>query len=244
MQDFTIPNKETQKPSDRSLQIQGTREAVELAKFFGLQRVQIVNAKSNPYDGKAELQLNYDRDEKLGLSSLGTPIYTDLTLLGVDYTDNLTGRYISLPNDRFRSGSNQSTAGNSSGIGVAFYMNLETVLMTVTKPKRVIKTEIQGRDGTVKEYIGADDMQITINVKITGRNGVYPRDEVNRLIAWLDAPVSKGIVAWWLDNIGVSDIVIESYTMPQVEGGYSYQMFAINAISDAPVELKITTPIQ
>lgn len=211
-----------------------------LANFYGLSNVRIINAKSNnPYDGKDGLKSTYERDAPIGVSSLGTSIYTDLTLLGCEYTDNITSRKVTLKDDRFRSG---GASGNNSQSG--FYMNLETVLMTVDQPIRIIKTEIQGRNGTVKEYIGADDSKITINVIITGKNGVYPREEVKRLKDWLDAPVAKGIVAWWLDNMGISDIVIESYSFPQVQGGYSYQMCAINAISDLPVELKITQPIK
>lgn len=220
--------------------------AGNLVSFFGLQNVRIINAKAqNPYDGKEGIKSTHEHDEAIGTSSLGTPIYTDLTLMGCEYTDNITGRVVSLKNDRYRSGgAGQSTAGNDSGIGVAFYMNIETVIMTVDQPIRIVKTEIQGRDGTVKEYIGKDDYKITINIQLTGKNGVYPREEVKRLKDWLDAPVAKGIVSWWLDNLGISDICIESYSIPQVQGGYSYQMFSINAISDLPVELKITQPIK
>jgi hypothetical protein len=94
----------------------------------------------------------------------------------------------------------------------------------------------------VKEYIGKDDAKITVNGMILGQNGVYPRGVVNSVKAWLDAPVSKGITAWWLDNLGISNIVIEGYQFPQSEGGYSYQMFSFSALSDNPVELKITQP--
>ena len=208
-----------------------------------LQNVTIINGKqdNNPYLGK--MDLSYTKDEPVGVSSLGTPVYSDLTLLGVEYTDNLTGKTVTLENDRYRSATNLPVAGNNSGIGTAFYMNIETVLITVNRAARVIKTPIQGRDGTVKEYIGLDDANLTINGIITGRNGVYPFEEVARLRRWLEAPVSKGIVARWLGNLNIDNIVVEDYSIPQVEGGYSYQMFTINAISDLPVELKIYTPV-
>lgn len=198
---------------------------------------------NNPYTGKTELNLAYEMDEPVGFSSLGTPVFSDLTLLGCQYT-NEKGKVVRLENDRYRSSKTQSVKGNNSGIGVGFYMNLETVIMIVNNPIKVIKTEIQGRDGTVKEYIGKGDASITINAIITGPNGAYPREEVNRLKQWLDAPVSKEVVSWWLDNLGISNVVIEDYSFPQAQGGYSYQPVTINAISDAPVELKITQPIQ
>jgi hypothetical protein len=211
-----------------------------LIENLNLGGVTIINGKFNPYaNGSIETGL---KDESIGISSLGTPIYTDLTLLGCSYTDNITGNKITLANDRYRQGGSSNSQTGSAQKG-GFYMNIETVLITVDQPIRVIKTEIQGRDGTVKEYIGKDDAKVTINGMITGKNGIYPRDEVARLKAWLDAPVSKGIVAWWLDNLGISNLVVEDYSFPQVEGGYSYQQFAINCISDAPVELRITQPI-
>lgn len=212
--------------------------------YYGkLQNVTIVNGKSenNPYVGK--MDLNYTRDEPVGFSSLGTPVYSDLTLLGVEYTDNITGKVVQLQNDRYRSGNNQPVAGNNTGIGTAFYMNIETVLITVSQAANIVKTKIQGRNGTVKEYIGLDDAAITINGVITGKNGVYPFEEVERLRRWLQAPVSKGIVARWLGNLGIENLVIDSFDIPQTEGGYSYQMFSISASSDLPVELKIYTPI-
>lgn len=224
MTDFIIPKRGT--------------ELGAVAKYANLQNVRIFNSV-NQYIGAA---LNVQgKDTPIGISSLGTPIYTDLTLMGLSYTDNLSQKVIELPNDRFRNGVG-SVTGSAHGGG--FYMNIETVLITVEQPIRVIKTEIQGRNGTVKEYIGADDSRITINGVITSKNGVYPREETKRLKAWLDAPVAKGIVAWWLDNLGISSIVIENYSIPQTEGYYSQQFFSIQAVSDLPVELKITQPIQ
>jgi hypothetical protein len=211
--------------------------------------VKIINAKAmapradnNPYQNQPDTKLDYTKDSPIGISSLGTPIYSDLTLLGCTYTDNLTGNKVTLPNDRYRQGGNSNSQSGSAQKG-GFYMNLETIIITIDQPIRIIKTEIQGRDGTVKEYIGKSDAVITINGSINGKNGVYPKDEVARLKAWLDAPVSKGIVAWWLDNVGISNLVVDAYSFPQEEGGYSYQKFAINCSSDAPVELRIIQPL-
>jgi|GEM_PF-1140218 hypothetical protein len=195
-----------------------------LAKFSGVNNIIILNGKqlqqSNPYAGQQGISDPVTKDAPLRTSVLGTPIYTDLTLQYCSYTDNITGQTVSVDDD----------------------IVLDTVLLTVSQPIKVIKTEIQGRDGTVKEYIGKGDAEITINGIITGTNGVYPRDDVSELKKWLDAPISKGVLSWWLQNLGIHNIVVNSYSIPQVQGGYSYQMFSISASSDAPVELRITTP--
>ena len=217
--------------------------------FAGMSGVTIANSKinpnGNPYQGAPGLQRKVAKDEGIGLSTLGTTAYSDLTLMGCSYTDTITGRVVTLANDRFRSGgANSSTQGNTDGIGAGFYLNIETVLITVSQAITVVKTKIQGRNGTVKEYIGADDAQITINGMITSVNGVYPTDDVNRLKAWLDAPVSKGVVARWLGNLGIDNVVVDSYNIPQGEGSYSQQMFSVQCSADLPVQLKITVPIQ
>ena len=192
----------------------------QLSKRFNLQNVVIKNALVNPYANR--LNQTYERDEPIGTSVLGTPIFTDLTLKGgFSYIDNISGNTVEIKDD----------------------IKLETILMTIDQPIRAITTEIQGRDGSVKEYIGKADTQITINGMICGKSGVYPKDQIQALKKWLDAPVAKEVVAWWLNDLGVQNIVIISYSMPQTEGYYSTQYFSISAISDLPVELRITTPL-
>jgi len=208
------------------INLQGGFEApgaiTKLARYYNLNNVAVINAKqNNPYEGKPELQVKNVPDLPIGTSSLGTPIYSNLILKPVPIYTDFTGKTI-----------------YPSGQDIV----LNTCIITIDQPIRIVKTEIQGRDGTVKEYIGKDDAKITINGIITGSNGIYPKLDVYFLKTWLDAPVSKQITAWWLDNLGISQIVIDSYSFPQVEGGYSYQMFSISAISDNPVELKISQP--
>ena len=200
-----------------------TGVAAKIARYYKLGNVAILDAKTNknPYIGRPELQQKY-YPNPIGTSALGTPIFSDLTLKKIDPYTDFTGKLIT---------------------PVDTDINLETVIIMIDQPIRVVKTEIQGRDGTVKEYIGKDDAKITVNGIIVGNNGVYPYDNVAALKRWLDAPVSKSITAWWLENLGISQIVIESYSVPQTEGGISYQLFSFQAISDNPVELKLTQPI-
>lgn len=194
-----------------------TGAALKVARYYRLDNMAIIKAKNNnPYTGNIPDSYATGLPE-IGVSQFGTPIYTNLVLNAIDpYVDFLG---ITQP-------------GTTSNIV------LDTVLITIEQPIRIVKTEIQGRDGSVKEYIGKDDAKLTINGIITGVNGGYPNYDVSLLKAWLDAPVSKGVTAWWLNDLGISQVVVESYNLPQMEGGISYQMFTINAISDIPIQLK------
>lgn len=169
----------------------------------------------NPYDSRVpEGELP---DPAMYLSALGTPVVADITFMGGSYTSEETGRVI-----------------NYSEVV------LSTVILTVGRPKRIIKTEIVGGpDGTIKEYINMDDFQVTINGVINGANGVYPFQEVAALHAICEAPVTIPVVSAYLQNFKIFNLVIDSYSMDQEQGGYSKQNFTLTCLSDKPVELVI-----
>jgi hypothetical protein len=119
-------------------------------------------------------------------------------------------------------------------------MTFQAILISVSFPRVIIKTEIQGRNGTVKEYIGEGDAQIGFRGVICGANGQYPASEVVALLKIVQAPVEIPVICSYLHNLGIYTIVFEDRTFDQEEGGYSYQTFSFSAISDTPQELKIS----
>lgn len=168
---------------------------------------------SNPY--KDNINQADNSDKELYRSLLNTPVVSNITFYAGKYIDN-------------------------NGVQKVFDgLVYEAVLLNVSQAKKIIKTEIQGRDGTVKEYIGMDDYQVTINGIITGPNGRYPLEEVRSLKDMLDAPIPIEVACTFLQNLDVHTLVIENYEFPRQEGGYSYQQFSITAASDIPQELKI-----
>lgn len=118
-------------------------------------------------------------------------------------------------------------------------ITFQAVLISVVFPRNIVKTAIQGRNGTVKEYIGEGDAQITFRGIITGNNGHYPADEVNALRLMMQAPYAIPVTSNFLRNLGISSVVFEDRNLEQEEGGYSYQTFSLNAVSDVPIELQI-----
>ena len=154
-------------------------------------------------------------DAPVATSVLNTPVYTNIRFLPKTYTDN-TGKSITTDD-----------------------LTYDAVLITVSQSKKIIKTEIQGRDGTVKEYIGMDDYHVQVNGIITGSNGVHPAQDIARLKKMLDAPVAIDVVSAYLQNLGVHSLVVEDSTFAQEAGGYSYQTFSISFISDIPQQLRL-----
>lgn len=188
-------------------------DANALIRKYNLQNVPVQADSANPYIGK--ISPSNSKDAPLYRSSLGTPVITDITFKGGTYVDY----------------NNRSVNFDD--------VTLVTVLLQVSQPNKIIKTEIQGRDGTVKEYIGKDDYSVTVNGIITGTNGAYPYSEVRALKNMLNAPIAIEVVSRYLQNLDIYNLVVEDWAFEQDAGGYSYQGFTINCISDDPVEFKI-----
>jgi hypothetical protein len=170
--------------------------------------------KRNDYTGKIGQAVTKDISS-FPVSALGTPVMQLLKLLTVTYTD-INGKQITTPE-----------------------VTYDTVLLVVSQAKKIITTEIQGRDGTVKEYIGLDDYEVSINGIIVGSNGSYPVNQMADLKRVLDAPVAIPVACTYLNNLGIQSLVIKEYTINQEAGSYSKQDFNITAMSETAIELQI-----
>lgn len=190
-----------------------------LATAFNLQNIKIIQGSGkNPYEGK--IHANPETDLPLYYSTLGTPIFADITL--GDPTNE-----------------NKNSYTDPGGFPRRFNaMTFATVLLTILQTKNIVTTDIQGRDGSIKEYIGLGDYQVTINGIIPGSNGHYPDQEVNQLYQILRAPIAIDATSWWLQIFNIQFLVIKDFTIPQLPGEYSQQSFSINAVSDFQQEIK------
>ena len=162
---------------------------------------------------------NGSNKEVVGVSDFGTAIFSNIDFLPGSYT-NLEGQKIEF-------------AG----------LTVNTVLFSVNQSKNIVKTEIQGRNGTVKEYISDGDYDITIQgLLVSKEHDIYPEDEVKKLVEILKVQRSLEVACPYLnDRFDITDIVVETYSLPQKEGFENTQMFEINAVSDEPIELSIRT---
>lgn len=174
-------------------------------------------------------QFNIDntdsRDTPLEYRSLlNTPVYTNIEFLPGTYETNTKGVFKSF----------------GSGTDGPDRLRYEAVLITVSQAKKIVTTEIQGRDGTIKEYIGMDDYEVVVNGVITGKNGQRPFGEILALKKMLDAPIAIEVASAYLQTLGINYLVVESYSLEEQEGGYSYQNFSISFKSDVRQELELT----
>lgn len=162
-------------------------------------------------------------DPSLYQSILGTPVWSNIEFLPGQYETNTKGVFRQY---------GSATDGPDR-------LRYEAVLITVAQEKLIVKTQIQGRNGTVKEYIGMDDFKVTVNGIISGGNGNRPTAQIAGLNKMLIAPVPIEVSCSYLQIFGINWLVLESYELPQDEGGYSYQKFSLSFCSDVQQELEL-----
>ena len=155
-------------------------------------------------------------DPEVARSYLGTPVLSNIVFRPGSYERN--GQVI-----------------NFDGL------TINTVLITANQSKNIVTTPVNGRNGTVKEYISDGDYVITLNGAIVNETGgdAYPRDDVQRLIELLKVPEALQFTAEFLDLLGSFDLVVTGYDIPQTQGQRNLQLFTINCLSDNPIELQL-----
>lgn len=119
---------------------------------------------------------------------------------------------------------------------IDIYFN--TVLFNVSQTKNIVATAIQGRDGTIKEYISDGDYEIDVKLLIVNdQSKIYPVDRVNEVISLLRVKDSIEVISPFLQAFNIFNVVITDYKALSREGFLNTQPFEINMISDNPIEL-------
>lgn len=132
---------------------------------------------------------------------------------------------------------------NDAGTKIKFpRLQFEAVLFEVRQVNNIVRTPIQGRSGTVKQYIGGGDWEIFVRGVIGGPNGHYPekgigaggddRYTVDALLTALNSNIELDVNSWFLNKFGIYKIVILDKNFYQEEGTYSSQKFTFQALSD------------
>ncbi len=176
---------------------------------FGLQAVQ-----TGLYKGVIDALGPSIPDAPVGTSQLGTPVWDNLIIKGGSYVDTING----------------PTTYND--------MRIDSCLITLQQVHNVIATPIQGRDGEVLEYISKMSYRINVKGGIFGRGNVRPVSDLINFMLMLQSNNTLVVKSCkFLDEWNISEFAILDKNLPQVAGGYNFQLFEFNAIQDTPVIL-------
>ncbi|MGB1217370.1 MAG: DUF6046 domain-containing protein, partial [Saprospiraceae bacterium] len=111
-------------------------------------------------------------------------------------------------------------------------------LVEFSRRKNIIQTRVAGRDGTVKEYIGMDDYQVTFRGMMVNREENLPPElQIRQFAALTEVPDKIDIEGDFFEYLGIFSLVVESWTLPQLEGHPAVQPFTLTCIQDKPFEI-------
>lgn len=189
----------------------------EVATQLGLNTLKGIIAKNTLKFFQKPLPPGISGNRVLGHSVFGFPVFSNLLISGDSYQDN-----------------NRNTIGSFSDI------RLDVVIMEMERENNLVTTDVQGRNGTIIEFIGSK----SVNIHVTGRilaeqPGIYPDAEVRKLATALYSNKALRVDSWFLAMRGIYHIVIKKDSIKQEEGSQEYQKFEFDALADQPLILKI-----
>jgi len=116
---------------------------------------------------------------------------------------------------------------------------LEVALITATQEKNIVKTSVQGRNGTIKEYVSDGDWQISIRGVIVGElSNKRPSEELKKLDLFRGYNAEIEVIRNFLDDLKVYTVVITNVTYEQREGMRNVYDYTLTCLSETPFEIK------
>jgi Domain of unknown function (DUF6046) len=195
---------------------------------FGLQNVDAKVYKPTPlnaatvavgndfsFEDKGNTTMHIDGGEP-PLSILGTPVFCDMKLSF---------------NKKVETSFNTEVQKTE--------VHLLNVLAEVNMQKDIVKTKVQGVDGTVKTYISDGDWQVTLRGFFYNTfKKDYPKKQVENFTKLVKVKKELDVVSEFLLLFGIKSLVVESVNMPQEAGKQNQQKFEITCVSDTPLFLR------
>lgn len=120
-------------------------------------------------------------------------------------------------------------------------IEFDSVLMSVSMENNIERTFIQGRTGSVKEYVNAGDYTIEIEGGLYAK-GVYefPETELKNMLTVLKNTAQKiECISEFLQHFGIYEVVVNNFKFNQQQGSRNTLPFSISLWSDAPFEFLI-----
>lgn len=160
----------------------------------------------------SDYNMGVSQDGRPLISSLGTPVFCDLWLRYKENDEVIEDLYF------------------------------DWILVDVNMEKLIVTTAVEGRDGTVKEYISDGDYMVTLRGGVsTPFSRAYPKDTVAKLVSLVKKKVALEVVSQFLFQFGITSLVVKGYNIPQMQGYQNEQPFSITCLSDSPINLRKTT---
>ena len=112
-----------------------------------------------------------------------------------------------------------------------------TTMVDFSRAKNVIKTNVLGANGTVKEIFGFDDWNIRIRMLCLNDNRFKAREYADMLQDWFEIAGGINVFGSIFSKKEIYNIVIENIDIKSVTGSPDVIPIELSAVSNEPVEI-------
>jgi hypothetical protein len=141
-------------------------------------------------------------------------------------------------------------AGNREDEYPASAIIIQNVLMNIQQKKNIVRTQIAGSDGRVKQYINLDDYEVSFTGRILGYDGYddqggewmpgeRPEEAIRAFVNFMEAPAVLAIGQDLLEIVKITRGVIGDFKLAQEIGRLDNQSFSFKLYSDNPFKIII-----
>jgi hypothetical protein len=127
-------------------------------------------------------------------------------------------------------------------------LSLLDPIVEIARQKNIVVTDIQGGDGTVKEFISTGDYAVTIrgilaSDPMDGQHARrYPTREVQALQEIIDLNEAVPVSGRLFKLFGIRNLVVRDHNWPPLPGFTNLQAYELRCLSDKPIELVLNRP--
>lgn len=127
-------------------------------------------------------------------------------------------------------------------------LSLLDPIVEIARQKNIVLTDIQGGDGTVKEFISKGDYAVTIKGILASdptrgdEARRYPTREMQALQQVLDLDEALPVSGRLFKLLGIRNLVVRDYSWPPLPGFTNLQAYELRCLSDKPIELILSRP--
>lgn len=111
---------------------------------------------------------------------------------------------------------------------------LGDTLVSFSLSRTIVKTQVNGLDGTIKEFISNNDYKVNIKGFLVSDNPYKaPEKQIRAFRQWFaETKRQIQVEGRMFDVLRISSIVVEDFDLPKLPGYVGLQPYEINALSD------------
>lgn len=225
---MSLISKEAKEAYDKFVGITKLKEKQEMK--YGADYVRLVDegmlaAKNGEY---GQMELN---GKVIMAKDCGGEVCRDALMLAIPTKDPVTITQTT----KYLSGNGNTTEKTTTATinHLVWYDN--TALITIQNERNVLLTKVIGRDYSRKELVSNGDIEFSVVGHMSSNlPDVYPTGEIKKFIQIMRY---KGVVEvnnQFLDQFGISKILIKGFNLPQKEGFKNVQDYSFTAVGIQP----------